>query len=564
MLEAQTMNPAAMTLAQAAGAVAPAAAGAQVPGGPAVGAGGVLPYTQTTVEGPSSQSHSSNSYDTKTPEIIAAEKGVAQAAADKRAAINAEMGANVAKEAINAQSADSEAKIHADAEKERDALNKRVETLTAASLAEQKKAREELKSHRPTSYIEDMGPFRRVISALSLGAGALGAGMTGGPNHAFEVFKAGENDWRKKQEAILAEKVRNVEMSTGDLKQAQELLVSGMANIQNRAMARLEYLRSTTNAQIKRVPTAAIEGQKILAGIDQEEGKQTLAQANLFKRHHESGGTSSTGKTTVTSVEGDKGTGGSRGLSATKDAVAFANTQENEKKAIELRDLMDSGVALTRRQIARIEDNKNRMIARQKAEGESVAQSTMGEWARKWGVLPADMFAGAGLTAKQKRLYQLEWTLAEPQAIAAVGGNNFMGNERTYLDIVGNRVQGRSDNHEMAQAKRRALVDEIIAAANEARRVSKAGTREAALEAREAKAAPQVPPMLTRPEVAPQAAPSAREKLIGLSRQVQRMTPDQRAAYQDAKRAFVANPKQVDPRVLHIVDSLSQQLNGGN
>jgi hypothetical protein len=341
MLEAARIAPEDLLLAQANGAAPPTVAPvvpavvAQVPGGPAVGPSGVLPYTSTTTTGASTTSHSSNSEDIRTPEIAKAEAGVAQAAADKKAAIAAETGANVAREAISAQGADAEVEARAQAERERAALQQRTNELTASALAAQKQAREELKAAGPKSYIEDMGPFRRVLAALSLGAGAYGSAMTGGPNHAFAIFQANEADWRKKQEAILAQKVRNVETATGDVKQAQEMLVTGMAQIQNRELARLDFLRSKMTAQIKRVPAAAVEGQKAIAAIDQEEQKLALAQANLFKRHHESGVTRSSGNTSVTEVSGQKG-----GTPTGESALAFVGSEDTSKLLGEFRQIV--------------------------------------------------------------------------------------------------------------------------------------------------------------------------------------------------------------------------------
>lgn len=251
---------------------------------PSTGQAVAVPSIVTTTRDP--VENNSTTQVVEGPKLLAAEAGVKNAAEAEKEIVNAKTGIAVAHEAIQAQGADTEAEQRAKYEAERDALKVATDARIAQSMAEQKAAREAMRKEKPTTYMEDLSPIRRALTALSLGAGSYASSMTGGPNTAMQIYQSFEAADRKKKEDQLSLKAQRLADTTGDIKAAQDFYTNGMLGIQNREMARLGYFKSAIEAQMKRVPQAAVAGEEAKTLIDKSSAEKELAQQNLLAAKH--------------------------------------------------------------------------------------------------------------------------------------------------------------------------------------------------------------------------------------------------------------------------------------
>jgi hypothetical protein len=282
----------------------------QVPGAPPVapdasGQAAIVPFTSTTVRGPSTDTRSETARTLPTEQIKAAEVKVATAADSGRKAEEARIARDVKVEGIEADSAQKEADILANAARERDALKAQSDRMIAEGMAEAKAARQDLAGTKQGSYLDDMSMPRRFLTALSLGLGTY-ASAYGVQNSAMEIFKSNEAAYRAKKEAELKNKAQRVLDATGNIQAARNIWIDGQVDINNRVMVQRDVLKAQTMAQTKRVPQAAMSGQKVLAQLDKDNAADELKQANLFALKTSSGSTTQGAQTSTTTVEGTK------------------------------------------------------------------------------------------------------------------------------------------------------------------------------------------------------------------------------------------------------------------
>lgn len=520
------MDPETLLLAQQ------GAAGAQVPGGPAVatsadGSQGVLPYTSATVKDPSVNKTSQSTQAQKTPEIRGAEGAVDEAANKARAAVEAQTGANVAKEAITAEGMQGEADIRGEHERLREELRKQNNALISKALAAQEKAREELRTHKATTYEEDQGPLRRFVEAIGLGLGAYGAARSGGPNTVFQIYQSNVEQHRKKQEGLLAAKVRKVEDSTGDIGLARQLLVDGMAQIQNREIVSLERAKSLVAAKVARVPQAANAGMAATAEIEQKQAEKKLEQANMFAKHITSGQQTQGAERSVTSVEGVKpGTASDKPTQFQQQMAMYGDTMQ--ASIDQMRGMQPPNNAA----LAKAQDNEAALEAA--AESNKSLGGAAKVWVgRKLGAIPRNR--GEGIS-EDDQLYLNAMDRANEGFQRVLSGANIQEKERVHLlnqlqlqpndppKVVKWKLEGmeREKNNFMTLAGRAG--EQVSKSAGATDRSTSVATRAA--------------------------TPAARPQ----------MSPEMRADFEAAKSALEKDPK--DARALRLMRAIRQRLGG--
>jgi hypothetical protein len=273
---------------------------------------GIVPYKTVTDKNASTDVHKSTTSTVATPEILGAQAQVARATDAEKAAREAKTGVDIQIEQANADAATREAEIRAQRMRDSEAIQKANAAETARLIAEQKAARADLAATKPGTYLDDMSMPRRFLTALSL-AGGTYASAWGVQNGAMEIYHSNEKAYRENQEAKLAARAQRLASATGDIKAAQDMLVAGQANILNREILQLADLKAKTEAQIKRVPQAALNGQAAIAQIDKATAEKELQQANLFAQKVEGGSTTRGVEHSETNVVGTKPGGSTAG-----------------------------------------------------------------------------------------------------------------------------------------------------------------------------------------------------------------------------------------------------------
>lgn len=426
MLEAQKIDPAAMLLSQQL-----PAAGAQVPGGPAVASGAdgqpaVLPYRSETVKDPSTDSHSSTTTVKETPAMAGATSDLGGAYDAKIAAQKAQTEANVQMEGIGAQGADEEARIRQETMKRQQEAQQAWEKRIAGIMAEREQARKDRDALKPKTYDEDMGFGRRILTALSLGAGTYGAIRGGGPNTALEIYKSNVAEFEKKQNALIEANANRVLEKTGDINAARDQMAKDKANLLDEQILKIDTLKARTQAQMKRVPQAATAGAALVAELDKEKAEKKLAQANLLAPRVEGGSTTHGTERSVNTVEGIKPGSGISNAKPTQFEQTLALHGDTMQKSI---DLLRSLKPIGTEALSKAQDNESALDAAAE-ENKSLSGAAKVIAGRRLGLLPRNK--GEGLS-ENDQLYLNAVDAANEGFQRVLSGANIQEKERSRL-----------------------------------------------------------------------------------------------------------------------------------
>jgi len=248
---------------------------------PATGAITAPDVTSTTTKDPTS----SETHVPKTPAIAAASGKLAGSEEQALAAQDRKTSQAIQEETFRAEQKDREAQQAKAQLAELQAANKASDERLAEATQRVRARQEEYRNFKPTSYVEDMGTLRRVLSAIGMGLGHYSSAMTGAPNTAYQIYASQENAHREKQKAIAEKKAQEIEMATGDVNAANDFRRRTLATINDRYLATNAYLQRQIDGKIARIPKAAADGEATKAALARDYGKAELEQANLLAGH---------------------------------------------------------------------------------------------------------------------------------------------------------------------------------------------------------------------------------------------------------------------------------------
>lgn len=230
---------------------------------PVTGEVSAPPVTSTTEKNPTWAT-------TKAPEtakIQAAEASSAETRTMAEEAAKQLASAKVQEETFRAEQTTRENELLKQQMAEREASLKDQDARVSAELTNLRARQAEQASMKPTTYVEDMGTFRHALASIGVALGAYAATRSGGPNTAFEIFKAGEQSHREKQRALVDQNAAQIEQATGNVRAANEMRTRAMAAIDEKYLLKNKFLQNMIEAKIKAIPTAAASGQAELAKL---------------------------------------------------------------------------------------------------------------------------------------------------------------------------------------------------------------------------------------------------------------------------------------------------------
>jgi hypothetical protein len=354
---------------------------------------------------------------------------------------------------------------------------------------------------QPGGFWDNKTDGQKAQVRLGIWLSAIGAGIGGKQSSAIKYLQdAIERDAKSKQ-ARSERLFKQADAAKGAYKDALEARARELSDYEANVKAGWDTVMKDAE-MLSKIAAPGVMQNQLEAKKAEIAGK--AAEADMKAQQEIQRKVHSTWSRTTPSA----GMGG-RTVPATKDTMNFSNAMENEKKALELEELLKGGNAPTPEQVQEIRDRQNKVMARQEHEKESVGESVWGQVGRKLDMLPSSIFP-EGMTPKQIRAYTLRWQLAEPEAIRATGGITWMSNPEAFRAVMGNRVHMPGESAELGDFKDQQLIEGAKRAAEDLRKVSKAGIMEQKVNAANASrvsaessgtAAPPPSPRLTREQM---------------------------------------------------------------
>jgi hypothetical protein len=350
---------------------------------PTTGAITAPDVTSTTTKAPTA----SETKVPRTPDIAAASDKLAGAEGQALAAQDRKTSQAIQEETFRAEQKDREAQQAKAQLAEVQAANKAADDRLAEATQQVRARQEEYRNFKPTSYVEDMGTLRRVLSAIGMGLGHYSSAMTGAPNTAYQIYANQENAHREKQKAIAEKKAQDIEMATGDVNVANEFRKRTLTAINDRYLATNAYLQRQIDAKVARIPKAAADGEATKAALARDYGKAELEQANLLAGHR----TTQEEEKSTTVVEG-KGAGetGRARLPGQRDLEGAATAEIMDEKATWLDKHPEA--APTPEQVTAVHNNEMQYLARIHAESKSTWANIEGQIARGLDIFPSSIY----------------------------------------------------------------------------------------------------------------------------------------------------------------------------
>ena len=430
------------------------------------------------------------------------------------AAAQDEAAADMARQKATAAQAFQAEQARIEAQKQKD--------MQAAYQEIQRLAADKEKNTHITSLYEDMSTPRRILSALAVGFGAYGAGLTGGPNTAAQMLQ-------KEMDQDLERKKFKVQNYLQQMKAAgarPEQIRRMAEDSQKHLLATQQAQLNTIEAQAKQVlapfPQAQQQAQALLAGKREEMAKD---QRNFaMELAQTKGRTAESGHTVSTSMEG----GVPRNAPNSIDVQSFERMKDNAKLAARLLDLQKKGQVPTPEMVREYEQNENVIIQRAEAEQKGGKPSQL--WSntlRTLGAIPENTYP-EGATKEQKEYLDLSTVLGHYR-VFTMGGQTALASPQARAAIMGPGQGGAGESNEDRIRKDAAMAREFVAAGKTAEEVSKAGMQEQRVERATAK-------QLTSAQIA--RAPATDRTLYIRAKSNSNPTPTQKAFVSKFEAAY--------------------------
>ena len=348
----------------------------------------------------------------------------------------------VAKGRVAKEQAEQLAAIQAKRERDQQAA---MERINAASAEFQQ---------RQAELFEKPSTWRTILGAIAQGLGAYGAGLTRGPNWAFEIIKSQQDhDMQLKKVRVEAamEKMKAAGASIQHLdayaKAAQERLVA-------QQKAQIDAIDQRAAQMLAPFPQAQRAWAEKSAAMKAEQAEKVAKFVQESTAEATTHGTDVEG-TKQTDVVG-KATGASE--QRTKGLQQAAVVKVQGEHAEQLEKLIDASPNNfpSPQQIRQIQDNTNALIRQQRVEEHSALQAFFGQAlrsARENGLVdvrsvPSSIFDNTGMTPKQKEAWTLHVLSAHTQSINEAG-TGFLSNDVSRDAIFSPRVAQPNDPHEL-------------------------------------------------------------------------------------------------------------------
>jgi len=418
----------------------------------------------------------------ETPKIQAAESSLQDTREMAESAQKQMAAAKVQEEAFRAEQVDRENQLLKEQMAAKEEARKNEDARVADALTALRARQAEQGAFKSKTFGESMGTFRTALAAIGTGLGAWGASRGGGPNTAFDIFKAGEQAHQAKQREIIEQNAAKVEAAGGNLKAANEMRTRALSVLDEQYLQKNKFLQNMIEAKIKRIPKAAADGQAELAKLrkDYDAVEMDVAQKQAgTKTVHgpESSTTTVSGKSSI-------GQTGARALPSTNDIADYSTYEELDKKANRLDALTKQGSIPTPAQMDEYANQTNLIVGRQMKESHGNVDVFLGRLGRALDAIPTSAYP-QNMTKEQREWLRLHTEMAHQVGVRKFG-QSAMSQPESYHEFVDPLLYNRGNTIEEGAEKANALSDQMHTTFRNLRYLSKTGAREDAYESKTA------------------------------------------------------------------------------
>jgi hypothetical protein len=360
-----------------------------------------------------------------------------EAAQDEARAYEAQAKGRLAKE-----QADKLAAIQAKREADQQAALERINT-----------ASEEF-AQRQAELFEKPSAWRTVLGAIAQGLGAYGAGLTRGPNYAYEIIKSQQDHDMQLKKVRVEAALAKMKAAGASLEQIDAYAKAAQERMMAQQKAQIDVVTQRASQMLAPFPQAQRKWAEEAAKLKTEQAEKVAKFVQESTGMTSGGGSANEGVKQSTTTGSKTGTTEGRAKGAQQAAVARVQGEHAER----LEKIIDESPKNfpDPSQIRKIQDNTNALIRQQRLEEHSALQSLFGQalrGLREKGIadfqsVPSSIFDNTGMTDKQKEAWTLHVLSAHTQSINEAG-TGFLSNDISRDAIFSPRVAQPNDPHSL-------------------------------------------------------------------------------------------------------------------